>query len=80
MADKRKRIRKPGTIGTLRKKIWQSILTAEELLLSDDVDIDQRIRAIHAITQAGNTYNRILETSELEARLNELEQIIEDQT
>lgn len=76
---KGKRIRKAGTLEKLKKKLWQAITTAEEVLLDEESSASQKLRAVHAITQASNVYAKLFEASELERRLEKLEEEMEDQ-
>ena len=71
--DKRRRIRKPGGVLALKKKVYQALLTCEDILLMDDSTIEQRIRASNAIGQIANSYRRVIETEELEKRIEKLE-------
>jgi len=75
--DKRRRIRKPGGVEALKKKVYQALLTCEDILLMDDSTIEQRIRASNAIGQIANSYRRVLETDELEKRVEALEELAE---
>lgn len=70
---KRRRIRKVGDLTDARRKLWQAITTAEDVLLSDQTDDQLALRAVHAITQATTAYAKLVEVGELEARLAELE-------
>ena len=71
-----KRPRKPGNIAAVQRKLWWAILTAEALMTVDDATAEQRLRAIHALTQAVATYANLVKTTDLEARIAALEQAI----
>lgn len=45
----------------------------------DDSSIDQRIRASNAIGQIANSYRRVLETDELEQRIEAIEEQLDRQ-
>ena len=69
---RRKHIRKPGDLGTLKKKMWLAVVSAQDILTSDHVSTDQRLRAVHALVQAGGAYLKLLETSDLQEQLDHL--------
>lgn len=76
---KLRRVRKPGDLSTLRRRLWQAVLAAEDVLLSAATASDQT-KAIHALTNAGGAYRNLLETMNLQdemkaldARLSKLE-------
>lgn len=73
---KRRRIRKVGDLAAARRKLWQAITTAEDILLDDESDTVTQLRAVHAITQATTAYAKLVEVGELEARLVSLEEIL----
>jgi hypothetical protein len=72
-AKKRRRVSKIGGLEDARAKLWQAITTAEDLLLEETADPSMTLRAVHAITQACAAYVKLVESSELEARVAELE-------
>ncbi len=76
-AKKRRRIRKIGDLTDARRKLWQAITTAEDVLLDDQTTAEMQLRAVHAITQACSAFAKLTEMSELEARLSELEKSLE---
>ena len=67
---RRKHIRKPGDLGTLKKKMWLAVMCAQDILTEDHVSTDQRLRAVHALVQAGGAYGKLLETIDLQAQLD----------
>jgi hypothetical protein len=68
----RRRAYKPGDVHQLLRMVWQALVEAEAVLLAAE-DPDLILRACHAISQCGGQYNKLLETSDLEARLAALE-------
>lgn len=74
---KRRRIRKVGDLGDARRKLWQAITAAEDVLLDHETDAQTLLRAVHALTQATAAYTRLVEVNELEARIEALEQRME---
>ena len=68
-----KRTRTTGDLEKLKKKVWQSISAAEEILLDEHTDNATRLRAIHALIQASTAYTRLVEFDESAQRVAELE-------
>ena len=75
--QKRRRIRKVGSLEDARRKLWQAVTCAEDVLLDDESDNVTALKAVHAITQATTAYAKLVEVGELEARLAELEAALE---
>ncbi len=69
-AVKLRQIRKPGSLQTLKKKMWRAVLNAEDILTSAHVSPDQQLRAVHALIQAGGAYLKLLETTDLQEQLD----------
>ena len=72
-----KRPRKPGDLHALQRKLWWALLRAEEVLDTEGAPTEQRLRAVHAISQTAATYANLLKTSDLEARILALEQALQ---
>ena len=68
-----KRPRKVGNLEQLKKKVWQTISTAEEIVVDPDVDHATRLRAIHALVQATGAFTRLVEFTEQSERVAKLE-------
>src|SRR5262245_18122798 len=68
-----KRPRKPGDLAALQRSLWWAILQAEEFLAGGETTLEQRLRAIHALSQASAVYANLLKTSDLEQRIAALE-------
>lgn len=73
MSAKRTRPRrvKPGDRDALKRELWAAVRAASGLLDSENPDV--RLRAVHAVAQAGNVYRGVLGENELEALVAELE-------
>ena len=71
---RRIRIRKPGDLAALQKKMWLAVLSAQTILTSPDVTPDQQLRAVHALVQAGGSYAKLLEATDLQEQLDTLKQ------
>ena len=69
---RRKHIRKPGDLGTLKKKMWLAVVSAQDILTSDYISTDHQLRAVHALVQAGSAYGRLLERADLQEQLDTL--------
>jgi hypothetical protein len=70
---RRRRRRKVGDLAALRRKLWGAICEADDMLVGAEAD-ELRLKAIHALVQAGMAYARILEIGEHEARLRAIEE------
>ena len=66
-----KRRHRPGDLSSLRRSLWASILTCEELHDSPDPHI--RLKAIHGMASLSRAYLATLEVAEIEQRLVALE-------
>ena len=62
-----------GDLESLRRKMWQAVIEAEALLLRPRASTATKVRAIHALVQAGAAYHRLLQISEIEERIRRLE-------
>jgi hypothetical protein len=67
-----RRPRKTGDLPMLTRVMWRAVLEAEEILANAD-EPELKLRAIHAIVQAGSGYAKLLEIGEWEGRLAALE-------
>ena len=65
--------RQGGTMGALRNKVWYALRHAEAILSQPDCPDLVRIKAIHAVVTAAGVYHRVLEGTEIEARIRRLE-------
>jgi hypothetical protein len=66
-----------GDLQALRRKMWQAVIEAEAILVKPRASISTKIRAIHALTQAGVAYHRLLTATELETRVAALEAAVQ---
>src|SRR5262245_33759524 len=69
----RKRYTKAGDLTQLRAVLWQQILDVRALTDGRGVAPELLLRAAHAITQLAAVYTRLVESSELEERVKQLE-------
>jgi len=67
-----RRIRKPGDVKTLQRKLWQAVVAAEDLLLARGLAHGDQVRAVHALVQSGLAYAKILETTALQEQIDAL--------
>lgn len=72
MTSKRRR-RKELTPKQVLKAVSTAILELESIYLDVRTENSEKIRAINALSTLGNTYARLSETTELEARILALE-------
>lgn len=66
--------RKPPTIPSLLLRMFKGVDVADQLL--NDPDPAMRLRAVHALTQAGSVYARTYETGDLQKRVEALEEAL----
>jgi hypothetical protein len=69
----RKRYRKPGDLTHLRAVLWRTILEVEALLDARPPSNELVIKSAHALAQLAGSYTKLVETADLEARLQALE-------
>ncbi len=67
-----------GTLTDARRKLWQAITSAEDVLLDDESDAQMVLKAAHAITSASTAYAKLIEIGEIEARLEAVEQLLKE--
>ena len=72
MTSKRRR-RKELTPKQVLKAVSTAIIELESIYLDVRTENSEKIRAINALSTIGNTYARLSETTELEARIVALE-------
>jgi hypothetical protein len=73
----RKRYRKPGDLTHLRTVLWRTILEVEALLDARPPSSELVIKSAHALAQLAGSYTKVVETADLEARLQALETAME---
>jgi hypothetical protein len=66
-----------GELQDLRRKMWQAVIEAEALLIRPRASTSTKLRAVHALTQAGAAYHRLLQASDFEQRLTKMEQALQ---
>jgi hypothetical protein len=71
----RKRLKKPGDLHELRRKLWQAILEAERVMLTNAND-EMVLKAVHALSQAAAHYAKLVTDGEVEARLRAVETML----
>ena len=76
---KLRRIRKPGDLETLKRKLWAAVVASEDLLFNKDATHADQLRAVHALVQAAGAYHKLLETADVERRLEALEESLKRQ-
>jgi hypothetical protein len=69
----RRRYRKPGDLTQLRAVLWRTILAVEALLDACPPSSELVIKSAHALAQLAGSYTKVVETADLEARLQALE-------
>ena len=69
----RKRYRKPGDLGQLRAVLWRTIVEVEQLLDTRPPGHELVLKSAHALAQLAGAYTRLVETADLEERIQRLE-------
>ena len=65
---------RPGNLHDLLRVLWQALLEAQAVLeAADATQAELKLKAVHAISQCAGQYHKMLETTELEARLAAVE-------
>ena len=64
--------RKSGDLASLKRKLWYAILTAEGILASE-APLGDKLKGVHALSQAASVYMNITKLTDLEARVAPLE-------
>jgi hypothetical protein len=73
-----RRRRKSGDLHALVKAVWQAIRDCETALESAETN-EERCRSIHAMAAIANSYVKLLQIGEYEARLTAIEAIVKEQ-
>jgi hypothetical protein len=68
--------RKSGDLASLKRKLWYAILTAEGILASE-ATLEDKLKGVHAISQAASVYTNLVKLTDLEARVLRLEQAVQ---
>jgi hypothetical protein len=68
--------RKSGDLASLKRKLWYGILTAEGILASE-ATLEDKLRAVHALSQASTVYVNLVKVTDLERRVAALEQAVQ---
>jgi hypothetical protein len=76
----KRRARAPGDLRQLLLVLWGAIREAEDILYSaKEEEVDLRLRAVHALSQASSVYARVLQGEAMEARIEALESSLSEQ-
>ena len=68
-----RKLYKAGNVTRLQQKMWRAVEAAEALLYADGVTFSDQISAVHALVQAGQAYAKLLQTTDLQAQLDALQ-------
>lgn len=69
-----KRIRKLGTIEDARCELWRATVRVKEVLNDEEAAPELTLKSAHCMQQCVNSYVQLLEASDLEKRIEALEQ------
>ena len=71
----KKRRYKQGDLQQLQRLLWHALLEAKAVLdRATEDEAELKLKAVHALGQVAAHYSRLVEATELEARLQALEQ------
>ena len=70
---RRAAVQRAGSPDDLRAIVWTAILAARDIVADAATDPAERLRAVHAISQAAGNYLRLVEATEFDARLRAVE-------
>lgn len=73
-AKRRQQAERAGTVEDLRLKVWRALDAADGVLGDAKSDPVLKLRALHALTQASSAYLKLVEVSELDARMRRIEE------
>ena len=69
--------RRAGNIQALKVEVWGAIRAASAVITDPDADPELKLKAASTLATAGGVYLRILEGSETETRVADMENIIQ---
>lgn len=61
----------------LKTVLWAGLIEAADMIESPDTPPDRKLRAIAALSTAAGVYAKLLELSDFDTRLAELERLVE---
>jgi hypothetical protein len=68
--------RRAGNIQALKVEVWGAIRAASAVITDPEAGADLKLKAASTLATAGGVYLRILEGSETETRVTEMERLI----
>jgi hypothetical protein len=71
-----KRPRKSGDLASLKRKLWYAIITAERILASE-ATLEDKLKGVHALSQAASVYSNLVKLTDLESRIAALEHAVQ---
>ena len=74
----KKKIRKPGTVLDLQRKLWRALCEAE-LILDEADDPELVLKAVHAMSQVSGQYLKLVEASDVDRRISAIEEAMHAQ-
>jgi hypothetical protein len=60
----------------LKRRLWWGILHCTHVFEAEGMTTEQRLRAAHALSQLAMTFMKVVEVSDLQARVEALEHLI----
>jgi hypothetical protein len=68
--------RKPGDLPALKRRLWWGILHCTHVFEAEGMTTEQRLRAAHALSQLAMTFIKVVEVTDLQGRVDALEQLV----
>jgi hypothetical protein len=69
-----------GDLPSLRRSLWWALRWVEHMLNNPAQDDDTRLRCVHAMVQVATAYTKLVEATELAARVDALEKLLRKDT
>jgi hypothetical protein len=68
--------RRSGNVSALKLEVWSAIRAASAIIGDPGAEADLKLKAASTLATAGAVYLRILEGSEMQERIDALEQLV----
>ncbi len=78
--NRRRKKRKAYTLAQVQRIGSEAIRCAQDIILDNSTTEEQKLRAVHAISNLQSSYSKLTESCELEQRLQKIEQAYASKT
>jgi len=69
--------RRSGNIQAAKMELWAAAKEAAALIENPDLDVDQRLRAISALSTCLGVYHKVLVASDLDEEIKKMEKLLQ---